>query len=490
MKKYVIKATALAIGALVGGAAVASVDFTADPVATTGKLASEFDYSKATGTAITGAAATTKVTTKLGFGVSASQNRYIRVDLGGLKLAAAAASGDVHAVAAAPLTDFGNVTVVAGGSVGDTYVIYQVTGAASGHSSSQVVTVQLPNVNTTAGNGTSPTVTYALYETAVAAANNTAGTSLYATSGKLFSFASGVKITSVPFTNTALVAKSYKEFAASTGVAGLTSTAVADSNAANAEIGRLGVTFDNTVLDASGAALTALSQLYAATSSVVIRGDFTATGGGNGPVVTAGNNCTGAATSLAGTQTLSADKQTFSYTPAALTDLASFAVCWNIDKKVAVPAQTFTYDVQPVAAAATVTVTDPAAATFGSIKRDGTVLQAPFATIHPDYLSRIVLTSQYSLDAAYTLSVITEDGVTCTGGTGATGTLKKGVMAVINVKDICTGTNTGATRLAVQAVIAAPLDTVHGLYNVMNYDQATGKTNSLISYTMVRPTEN
>lgn len=29
MKKYVIKATALAIGALVGGAAVASVDFSA-----------------------------------------------------------------------------------------------------------------------------------------------------------------------------------------------------------------------------------------------------------------------------------------------------------------------------------------------------------------------------------------------------------------------------------------------------------------------------
>jgi len=476
MKKYVIKATALAIGALVGGSAFAAIDFvTAAPdVTVSGKYASELDYSDA-GTAIA-AHANTTMKVKLGFGVSQGQQRYVRVDFGGLKLAAAAANTDlVNATAAWPAA---NVTVVAGGSADDSFVIYQITGAAGGHGASDTIDYAAPALYTTAGNGASPTITYALYETAVAAANNAAGTSLYSKSGTFFNFASGVKITPTAYTNTALVANSYKKF----DVVGGTPT----TTAAKAEIGKLTVAAAAGVSKATGAAV-ALADVYAANTKIVFKGDFSPIGAGAGATIESAG-CGGVIAGGASTS-ISTDKQTVTWTAGAVANLASLALCWATDNTVAIPAQTFTYDVNPVAAAASVTVADPAAATIGTVVRDGTELQAPFATIHPDYLSRVVLTSQYSLDAAYTMSAITETGVTCTAGPKATGTLKKGEMLVLNVSDICSSLSTG-TRLAVKAIVAAPLSTVHGLYNVMNYDQVTGKTNSLISYPMVRPTEN
>lgn len=475
MKKYVIKATALAIGALVGGAAFASIDFTADPVATTGKFARELNYnSTGTGNQAIGAGQT--VTTKLGFGVSATQQRYIRVDLGALKLGAVAAGGNV--VNSTATFGAGNVTVVSGGAVGDSFIIYQVTGNAGGHAASDTVVVTLPALRTTAGNAANPTVTYALYETAVAAANNVAGTSLYSTSGTLFEFAAGYKVNVTQYTNTAAVAKAYLEFTAN-GAAPTTTTV-------KAEVGAVDVAAAAGVNRGDGTAI-ALADLFTTSSRIVFKGDFNFTKATTGVVVEAAG-CTGAL----GSTSLSTDKLTATYTPASVAALAtpaSLCVETAASNTVAIPAQAFTYDFNPAAVSGN-TITDPAAAQVGEIVRDGTELQAPFATIHPDYLSRIVLTSQYSLDVAYTLSTITEDGVSCNTGSAATGTLKAGKMVVVNVKDVCSSTTTGATRLAVKATISAPLNKVHGLYNVMNYDQVTGKTNSLISYPMVRPTEN
>lgn len=117
--------------------------------------------------------------------------------------------------------------------------------------------------------------------------------------------------------------------------------------------------------------------------------------------------------------------------------------------------------------------------------RDGTELQAPFVTIHPDYLSRVVLTSQHSADASVSFSAITEDGVTVPTINSAA-TLKAGKQLVVNVKDIVPSLSAG-TRLAIKAIIAAPKSKIEGVYNVMNYDATTGKTNSLISYQLARP---
>lgn len=495
MKKYVIKATALAIGALVGGSAFAAIDFTASPAVTTGKYASEISYAKTTGQAIAagtkptqtavGAAAVaavgeTTLKTKLGFGVSTGQQRYIRIDLTGLKLGAAAASDDLNDITNSFGLAGANRTVVAGGSVDDSYIIYQITGAnAAGHAASNVISWAAPALRTTAGNGTAPTITYALYETAVAAANNVAGTSLYSSTGTFFNFASGYKVTANVYKNTALVADGFKKFSTSAGTPTTT--------ASKAEIGNVTVVADTAnVLRGDGTGVVLGDFFAAAGNKIVFKGDFTPKGANAGVTVGAAGTCAAIGGS---TTSVATDKQSVTWTTTAVADLASVSLCFDQDQTVAQPAQTFTYDLNPVAVATNVTLVDPAAATIGEVVRDGTVLQAPFATIHPDYLSRVVLTSQSGADVNFTASVIAEDGVTCSTGTYS-GVLKAGKMLVINTKDICPSLTGGATRLAVQVVAATPLNTIHGVYNVMNYDSVTGKTNSLISYPMVRPTEN
>ena len=121
-------------------------------------------------------------------------------------------------------------------------------------------------------------------------------------------------------------------------------------------------------------------------------------------------------------------------------------VCYVVTGDTAVPEQTVTVVYDTVAAGASTTVDVDSQVFLGSIIHDGTTLQAPFATIHPDYLSRVVLTSTYSVDAGVTASLITEDGKTCASGTTSY-TLKAGKLLIINTKDICPSITDGLTRL-------------------------------------------
>ncbi|HLO95450.1 MAG TPA: hypothetical protein VK195_14155, partial [Burkholderiaceae bacterium] len=206
MKKIVLKATALAIGALVGGVAFADTDLATGTLSGTTAFANELNYnSAASGTAIS---VGSLVTSKLGFGVSGGQNRYIRVDLGNAKISGAALTGAALAMAAAPA--FANVTVVQGGAVGDSFVVFQVTANAAGHAASQVVNLTLADLDVTS-TASAATVSYKLYETAVDAANATAST-LYSKSGNLFTFAPALKFSLTTGTNTAAVEQSFKKF--------------------------------------------------------------------------------------------------------------------------------------------------------------------------------------------------------------------------------------------------------------------------------------
>lgn len=456
-----IKATALAIGALVGGAAVASVNFTGASVVTTGTLASELNYTS-TGAAVS---AQKDVVAKLGFGISAGQDRYIRIDLTGAKLAAAAAAGNV---ASAPALGAGTA-VVSGGAANDTFVIYQVNGAVGGNSANDVVTITLPNLYVTNENGASVNVTYALYETAVAAANAAAGTSLYTKSGALLKFASGLDWVLTKQNNVVDVSTQFKKF---------TSASVSTTQAV---IGQYSLAAAAGVTNAAGAGV-ALAD-FADDATINFAGDFAAVGSTGSLKHSTNASCVGG---TAMTLNTAKNAASFNITNAG----GSGYLCMTIPaaNATAIPAQTLTaaLDLDP---ATGTTTADVAAAAIGTFTRNGTELQAPFATIHPDYLSRVVLTSQHSVDAPFVATVIAEDGVACSNASFA-GTLKAGKMLVINTKDICPSLTNGTTRLAVNVVIDAPLSSVHGIYNVMNYDQVTGKTNSLISYPMVRPTEN
>lgn len=470
MKKYVIKATALAIGALVGGAAVASVDFSVSPfVATTDSFASEISYAKVGGTTISGAKT---IVTKLGFGVSSGQTRFIRVNLTGAVIGATPAAGG-NVVNGTQV--FANSIVAQGGQADDAYVIYQVTGHANGHGAGDIVTITLPNLFVTNGNASDVTVSYALYADPVAAANQTPGTTLSSQSGSLFGFSSGIKFKVTTKNQTATVADSYKKFGASSyGPVDVGQVQYAASGAFKA--------------DGTAAAL---SDIVGATTKVKFLGDFNFTRADN----TATNlrlGDTGTCANAVALTSIAADLLSASFTAGNTAFTKSLCVTNDTvtnTTPVAIPAQSFTVDFNPVAVGAGVSVTDPSAVALGSTDRDGTTLTAPFVTIHPDYLSRVVLTSSYGVDVPLTASVTTENGATCTGSAYST-TLKKNSQLVINIKDICPALSSGATRLAVTVSAAAPRSAVNGVYNVMNYDQVTGKTNSLISYVMVVPGTN
>lgn len=464
MKKFTVKATALAVGTLVAGAAFASVNL--DTGVTTGTFAKELNYSStAPGVAI---AVGQAITTKLGFGVSGGQDRYIRIDLGGAKLKTVAAGGNVSNTTLA----FANAVVVQGGAVGDTYIIYQVTAAAAGHASADSITITLPSINVTNGNVSNLVATYTLFETAVAAVNNVAGTNLYTNNGALLKFASGLAFSLITNTSTASVEKSFKEFTAAT------TTAIGTADTKTAKIGQYSYGVAAGVFN-TAATQVQLEDLVATTTRVVFTGDFGAAG-------SLGLSTDGCATDTA--LVLNVAKTSAPFVLPVAGALAQVRdLCYIVTGATAVPAQTVkaALEVTTAAAASTANV---AANSIGFIDRDGTELQAPFVTMHPDYLSRIVLTSQHTADASVEFSTITENGVTCPVVNGPA-TLLAGKQLILNAKDICPALSSG-TRFAIKAIIAAPNNKISGVYNVMNFDQVTGKTSSLISYPLLRPGTN
>lgn len=474
MKKIVLKATALAIGALVGGVAFASVNL--DTGVTTGTFAKELDFSA---TAITGAKT---ISSKLGFGVSGGQDRYIRVDLVGAKLAAAAAGANVTNTTLA----FANAIVVQGGAVNDTYVIYQVTAAGAGHAASDAITVALPNLKVTNGNTASVNTTFTLYETAVAAVQNLPNTNLYQASGALLKFAPGLSFALTTNTTTADVSQSFKKFTAAT----TTGATPATADTKTARIGSFAYGTVAGVKIADGATDVTLTDLVTAATKLTFTGNFGATAV-NGVYVDNNDACV-----TVNAATVNAGKTSADYTVGTTATTAN--LCYVVTGSTAVPAQTVNAALDLTAAAGS-SAADIAAAAIGNIDRDGTELQAPFATIHGDYTSRIVLTSQHSADAAVEAVAILEDGSTCAAGT-AIPNLKAGKQLFVDVASICpsiTATTGGTTRLAVKLTIAAPSNSISGVYNQYRKGDSAAaagsfasKTSDLTSYPLLRPGTN
>jgi hypothetical protein len=453
MKSFSIRVVALAAGALVAGSAFASVNL--DTGVTTGTFASELNYSSA-GTAISGAKT---VSTKLGFGVSGTQDRYIRVDLVGAKLAAA--SIGVNAPVNGTLA-FANSILVAGGAVNDTYAIYQVTAAAGGHASTDAVSIALPNLYVTNGNAASVSVTYTLYETATAAVANAANTNLYSASGALLKFGPGLKWALTPSANTAAVSESFKKFNPSAVTVGPVA------------IGKFAYDV-NAVVVADGTTPVALADLVTAATKAVFTGDFGAMAA-NGVFVDANDACV-----TVNAATVNVAKNSADYTLGTAATTAN--LCYKVTGTTAVPVQTVNAALDLTAAAGS-SAADVAAASIGTIDHDGTELQAPWFSTAGGYISRFVLTSTHTADAGYTAAVITETGNVCTTGAGATGTIPAGKQLVIAATDVCTALSTNS-RAAVVFTIAAPTTKIQGVYNIVN-----ATTGSVSVSPMVRPGTN
>ncbi|WIT09966.1 hypothetical protein PFX98_13580 [Paucibacter sediminis] len=471
MKKYVLKATALAIGALVGGVAFAAAPThitLSDDVADARTYGTEL---VADGTTLTDVYLATS--TKMGFGVSKNAVRFVRFDITNAKWANAVDATNLTAETAAAVALAPQVAVVQGGATTDSYVIFQITAADTNYDQADVFKLALDTIGVKVTSvGTSVDLTYALYETAEKAVANAAATKLAGYNETVAKFGKALNLAITAGANTAGVEKAFKQF--TTATAGTFTKTIALGKLNNAV---------NTRYTKTGGAI-GLGDLIDTDSALVVKGDFSAMGSTGKVFLDNADSC-GSSTGDADFATGNTSKGTIVVDANAVTNKN---VCYTVSGSTAVPAQTVTvaYD---IVAKGTATTADVGDTTLGTIAHDGTTLQAPFATIHPDYLSRVVLTSTYGTDAAVAASVITEDGKTCASGT-ADYNLKAGKLLVINTKDICPSMADGSTRLAVKLDVVAPSSTISGVYNVMNYDQVTGKTNSLISYPLLRPGTN
>lgn len=473
MKKLSLKAVAVAAGLLVSGSVFAAVTTVVDFDATSptvNKFAKELAYNDAAPLAAAAPANGLNFTTKIGFGVSNGQTRYIRIDYGNATLDAAHA-----AVVGTDMDIGGTVAVVQGGQIGDSYVIYQVTATAD-LAATAPVNVLVPALRITS-TGSAVTATYALHETAVSAVAGATGTGLlYSKTANVATFATGLAFSLATNSTTASVEASFKQFTAATAVTGTSNK--------GAKIGTITYGAAAGVKKNDGTAV-ALTDLVANGTELVVTGDFTAAAGANTAAKLTNVFLAGGINCAAGT---GATEFVGSQAGASFTidtgSIGGVDLCYLVNGTSSIPAESYTAAVNVTPATGTSTANLSAAA-LGSIVRDGTELQAPWFSTAGGYISRFVLTSTHTSDAAYTASVLTEDGNTCATGAGATGTIMAGKQLVVAASDICSSFSTANSRAAVIFTIAAPNSKIQGTYNIVN-----PTTGSVSVSGMVRPGTN
>ena len=198
MKNFTVKASALAIAAALPG--VASAVNLLDGL-TTPLYASEL---VSVGSELTNV---DPIVAKIGFGVSISQDRYLRFDLTGATWTADPTFVANTSNACVGGTSMG-ATVVQGGA-NESSVILQIT-ATTAISSSNFMCLTPDGLTLTSAAGAS--IKYQLYATAADAATGGSTGRLATASGPLVGVAPGLAYTVTPNTSTVAVATGYKQF--------------------------------------------------------------------------------------------------------------------------------------------------------------------------------------------------------------------------------------------------------------------------------------
>jgi len=168
---------------------------------------------------------------------------------------------------------------------------------------------------------------------------------------------------------------------------------------------------------------------------------------------------------------------------------ATAKLCYTVNGTTPIVASTYTATptLSFKTVASGVSGTQVAAATVGSVTRDGTTLQAPIVQTTTGYVSRIILTNTSSAAAAYTMTVTA--GPTLNGGS-AVNSVTKNATAIgsiaansqVVIEDTAMPTFAGTARGYAVFSIAGTNDTINGVYQIVNI--ATGAISNM---PMVRP---
>lgn len=380
--------------------------------------------------AVSDAGTDLNVTTALGFGVSAATQRFVRFDI-------------TNAVFTADLTDadldvgtVSDIEIAQGGEEGGSYVIFAITTDIN-YTQAEVVTFALASLGIKANAPVG--VTYSLYETgAGAAAGGT--TDRLATSSYSSAITVGNALT-VAFTATdatADVETSFLEFTSTNGPL-------------TANLGTVTVDVDTDFLAVDSDPVTLADILDDAASTVSPAGNFSFGLDGGATFYFDAD----AACNSQDFLVLDGDDEVVEQ---SLADVNGAALCVDVTGDEAdaysIPESTYTagLDFEPVADAVYPVTT--ATGAFGSIDRNGTVVQVPYMTVYEEYNQRLVLVNRGASSAAYSISFTEEAGVTATGKTAASGTLAPMETKIIKAVDLVT--IAGSTRTAATITVVAP----------------------------------
>jgi hypothetical protein len=437
----------LAIGALAfaGSSAMAfDLDLTTQTSETYALESLDTDSSVVVGTAtyydVDNASNALDVFGAYGVGVINGAQTFVRYDL---------TNGVFGAVPSATISGMAG-TVVTGGTVGASSVVFQFTASAaiSAGADTTMVASQYAAIDTASG----VAVTRKIFETSTLAnSNGTALATKTAASGaNLIDFTSGVSSTIAGATtgNVASVAAAFATFTGATprlAVIGSATVTAAGTTAAPVRF-QDGTTIDSNLQE----------MLNTTTSTFVVTGDsfgsLTQTFG-----LSDSTTCAGTPTALTANAAGTASVATALTTLLPLTTAAKTA-CMTIattNGTTQIPKGNHTIAITFQPLDATI-VNTPAAVTgtIGTIAHDGTTVELPYLTTFSDYNQRVVMTNRGTTAATYNVTPFqTEAGVTAAAGTGASGSIPAGGVAVVKTSDIVT--LTGGTRAAATLSIIA-----------------------------------
>ncbi len=112
---------------------------------------------------------------------------------------------------------------------------------------------------------------------------------------------------------------------------------------------------------------------------------------------------------------------------------------------------------------------------------NGTVLQAPWFSTAPGYISRFILTNTGNTAAPFSVQILTETGNTCTAGSGTGGgTIPANGQFVVDASSLCTAFS-GFNRATAIFTINAPKSNIHGVFNIVNPSSGSVSAETMVT---------
>lgn len=410
-----IVAAAVAAAFTQGAVAAVDIDGTGTQKIT---YASELVTAGSDTLTVTNLAGLLDVTAEVGFTIGDGTSKYVRIDFSDATFKSVASlSSDNTGVL---------IKLAQGGDIGDDFAIFELQ---AGGITPGTAVVPSDTVTLAAGSyGVDADVTsqvcYALYETAVAAANQTAGQTL--------------KTACSDFTELASVLTGAFAVANDDNVAtvnsGFTSFSASSLGATSATVGYLDtellISSTTNAFNSNGTAVTA-EDIIAVTDGTDNVQDLTINGDlsfGTWTLQLDSADCSQSST-VVSIATAAATAGSFGtvagLSPATLT-AGDWHICVEVDGSESIKKSDYTAELAEAG------LTDD----LGRITYDTTSIEVPYLTTFADYNQRLYIVNSGSTNAEYSISFVSEAGVTVTPGTAATGVVPAGEMVALRATDV------------------------------------------------------